>query len=326
MKDVLAREILERYQVLLYIAVLLVGGGLGLAAPGAAAWLEGLVWPALAVVLYATFCQVRPADSVRAFRHGRFFVASLIANFALVPAIVWALALLLPPNPAIRLGVFMVLLVPCTDWFVTFSHLAQGDTRLAMAVVPIQLLVQSALLPLYLWLFMGRELIQVVAAGPFLQAFLGLIVVPFALAVLTQYWGRRHSAGNSWLRTTAWLPVPFLALVLFLIAASQLVVMGDAVTSLGWTALVFVLYLAAVAPLARLVALAFRLEMEAGRTLAFNVGTRNSFVVLPLALALPPGWEAAVATIVLQSLVELSGIIAYLWWVPRYFFPAARPI
>jgi ACR3 family arsenite efflux pump ArsB len=44
-------------------------------------------------------------------------------------------------------------------------------------------------------------------------------------------------------------------------------------------------------------------------------------VVLPIALALPPSWEAAVVVIVFQSLVELFGMIAYLWWVPRRLFP-----
>lgn len=216
-----------------------------------------------------------------------------------------------------------MLLVPCTDWFVTFSQLARGDTRLAVAIVPIQLLVQFAMLPLYLWLFLGHEFIQAVAAGPFVQAFLGLIVVPFVLAALTRYWGGRHSAGAAWLRATAWLPVPLLALVLLLIAASQISAMENLAGSLGWAILVFVLYLLIAPMLAKVMAQAFRLEASAGRTLAFNIGTRNSFVVLPLALALPAGWEAAVVVIVLQSIVELGGVVGYLWWVPRQLFPAS---
>ena len=47
------------------------------------------------------------------------------------------------------------------------------------------------------------------------------------------------------------------------------------------------------------------------------MGTRNSFVVLPLALSLPAGWELAALVIVLQSLVELFGMLFYLWWLPR---------
>ena len=113
----------ERYQVLAYLVAIMTGGAAGLVAPGLGGVTERLVWPALAVLLYAEFCQIRVTDAVQAFRHGRFFAASLIANFGLVPAIVWALAWFLPPDPTVRLGVFLVLLVPCTDWFVAFSHL-----------------------------------------------------------------------------------------------------------------------------------------------------------------------------------------------------------
>ncbi|MEX2430782.1 MAG: arsenic resistance protein, partial [Dehalococcoidia bacterium] len=318
---------------------LLAGAGLGLVAPDAAGWLERLVWPSLALLLYATFAQVRPADALAAFRHRRFLMASIVANFLVVPGIVWSLGWLLPPDPAVRLGVFLVLLVPCTDWFIAFTRMGRGDTRLAIAVVPLQLLVQFATLPLFLWLFMGQEFVNAVSAGPFLQAFLGLIVLPFGLAALTRHWANRYpnrrktneASGDSaprnrpwgarWLHITASLPVPLLAFTLFLIAASQVTALGEVAPSLGWAALVFVLYLAVAMPLARIIAAAFRLTPPAGRTLAFNLGTRNSFVMLPLALALPAGWEATVAVVVLQSLVELVGVIAYVWLVPKRLFP-----
>lgn len=311
---------LERYQVLIYATALLAGAGGGLIAPDAAGWLERLVWPVLAALLYSTFCQVRTSDALGAFRHWGFFAASLAGNFGLVPLLVWALASLLPPDPALRLGVFMVLLVPCTDWFVTFTHLGQGSSRLAVAVVPVQLLVQFALLPLYLWLFVGPALVEI-AAGPFLEAFVGLIAVPFALAALTRRWATASPLGGRWLHLSASLPTPLLATTIFLIAASQARAFLDSLSGLGWAALVFLLYMLAAAPLARLVALAFRLDLSAGRTLAFNLGSRNSFVVLPLALALPSGWEAAVTAIVLQSIVELAGLLGYLWWVPAILFP-----
>lgn len=58
-----------------------------------------------------------------------------------------------------------------------------------------------------------------------------------------------------------------------------------------------------------------RFPAEQGRTLAFSLGSRNSFIVLPFALSLPAEWKAA--AIVMQSLVELFGMIFYLWFVPR---------
>ena len=40
-------------------------------------------------------------------------------------------------------------------------------------------------------------------------------------------------------------------------------------------------------------------------------------VMLPFALALPTGLEAAAVVIVAQSLVEFLGMVAHLWCVPR---------
>ena len=71
---------------------------------------------------------------------------------------------------------------------------------------------------------------------------------------------------------------------------------------------------------AKALARALALPATHGRTLAFSLGTRNSFVVLPFALALPAGWEATAVVIVVQSLVELVGMVAFLWWVPQRLF------
>ncbi|MGR2738042.1 hypothetical protein ACUY1T_06280 [Billgrantia sp. Q4P2] len=65
----------------------------------------------------------------------------------------------------------------------------------------------------------------------------------------------------------------------------------------------------------------FELPTTQGRVLAFSLGTRNSFVVLPLALSLPASYELAVVAVVFQSLVELIGMAVFLWWVPRWLFP-----
>ena len=73
---------------------------------------------------------------------------------------------------------------------------------------------------------------------------------------------------------------------------------------------------------ARVLAGIFSLPAAQGRMLTFSFGTRNSFVVLPLALALPSSFELAAVVVVFQSLVELVGMAAFLWWVPKRLFPA----
>lgn len=114
--------------------------------------------------------------------------------------------------------------------------------------------------------------------------------------------------------------MPLLAVVVFLITGAQAGTVLDAGPVLLTVLPVFVGFLLVAALLARGLTTWLRLPMAAGRTLAFSLGTRNSFVVLPFALALPAGWEATVVVIVFQSLVELFGMVFYLWWLPRHLF------
>ena len=111
--------------------------------------------------------------------------------------------------------------------------------------------------------------------------------------------------------------MPLLALVVFLIAGSQVSLVIDNGALLWSALLVFVLYLVAAAIIGKGLSELFGFTPTIGRTLTFSFGTRNSFVMLPLALSLPEPWRAAIVVIVFQSLVELFGMVAYLRWLPR---------
>lgn len=311
------RAKLEQRQVWLYLFAIVAGLLMGRALPEQTSRWEVLLWPVLGALLYTTFTQVPLIHLAGAWRDRRFFLALLVGNFVLVPLVISGLLLLLPDDPAIRLGVLLVLLVPCTDWFISFTLLGKGDSVRAIAAAPILLLAQLILLPVYIWLFMGDLAIELAVGGHLLPAFFGLIITPLVLAWLTEYFAERHRQVKTFVRAMGWLPVPLLALVVFLIAGSQVSVVVDQGRLLWSVLTVFVLYLLAAALIGKYLSGLFRLAPLAGRTLVFSLGTRNSFVMLPLALSLPDAWSAAVVVIVFQSLVELFGMLIYLWWVPR---------
>ncbi|MEQ1439875.1 arsenic resistance protein [Fontimonas sp. SYSU GA230001] len=318
---------LERGQVWIYLAAIAAGLLTGSALPGSAPALAALLWPALMVLLYATFVQVPLLHLRAAFADHRFVAAALTGNFVLVPLVVAALASLLPPDPALRLGVLLVLLVPCTDWFITFSQLGRGDTPRAIAVTPLNLLLQLLLLPVYLWLMGGAGVTGALTPARAAPA-LAIVLLPLAAAALSERWIEARPQRAAVRETLAWWPVPLLALVVFLIAGAQVAALGTALAAVPRVVPLFAAYLLLAALLARRLATLFRLPAPQGRTLAFSLGTRNSFVVLPFALTLPPGWEVAAVVIVIQSLVELFGMVAYLIWIPRRLFPdppAGRP-
>lgn len=307
---------LERYQVFGYLAAIAGGVMLANAAPEAASWLELLVWPALAVLLYCTFTQIPLNSLLPVMRMRRFFMALLLLNFLLLPGLVWLLTRWLIADPVLILGVFLVLLVPCTDWFVAFTHLGGGDARLAVAATPLLLLGHLVTLPLYLWIFLDIELMVRVDGQSLAAAFTGLLVVPLLLALGTQHIAAVRPRLQRALGILGWFPIPLLALVLLLVSASQSARITEWPEGLGAVGVVFVLYLLLSALLATALARLLRLGMSSARTLVFSAGTRNSFVVLPLALALPDAWQMVVPVIVLQSLIELLGMVFYIHLVP----------
>lgn len=315
------RDWMERQQSWIYLLFILAGLAIGLRQPDATARLEAFLWPLLGGLLYATFTQVPLTRIGQGFKGWRFLAALLLGNFVVIPMVLGGLMAMLPLKPAVQAGVLLVLLVPCTDWFISFTHLGKGDAGRAIAATPVLLLMQLLALPVYLWLFLGAEWFQAAISTHLLSAFAGLILTPLALAWVTERLAERHLNARRWVHGLGLLPVPLLALVVFVIAASQV----TTVAGLGGVLLqvlpIFVAYLAFAAILGKTLGRLFRLSAPSARTLTFSFGTRNSFVVLPIALTLPDAWQAAVVVIIFQSLVELFGMVVYLRWVPGKLIP-----
>lgn len=316
------RERMERHQAWIYLAFILAGLALGLWQPSLAAMLEPLLWPLLGTLLYATFTQIPLLQVRRGVTDWRFMAALLFGNFIIIPLLVGSATTLLPLSPAVQAGVLLVLLVPCTDWFISFTHLGRGDAGRAIAAAPLLLLGQIVALPAYLWLFLGPGWFQMVLSTQLLGAFAGLILTPLALAWLTERLAQRRAGAKRLVEGLGALPVPLLALVVLVIAASQVTGLGGIGGILLQVLTIFIAYLLFAALLGKLLGSGFGLAAGATRTLTFSFGTRNSFVVLPIALTLPEAWQAAVVVIVFQSLVELFGMVAYLRWVPRWLIPS----
>ncbi|WP_298266537.1 hypothetical protein [Geobacter sp.] len=320
----MSREQLEEKQILVYAVALAIGTAFGSWRPAFGASLEFLISPVLAILLYSMFSQIPFLYLREAFANHRFTAALLTVNFIVVPLLVWLLSRLLPEHPPLLLGVYLVLLTPCIDYVIVFTHLGRGNAQLVLASTPLLLLVQMLLLPIYLWLFLGDRAAWVMSTGPFLEAFLVLIVLPLGLALATEFWAKRRRSGAVWLEATAWLPVPFMALTLLFVVASQIGRIEQYLSVVIRAIPIYVAFMLIMPLLARLTACAFRLDTQAGRALIFSAGTRNSLVVLPLALALPDAWSVVPAVIVTQTLVELVGELFYIRLVPSVVFREDR--
>ncbi|MBJ7288992.1 bile acid:sodium symporter [Williamsia sp.] len=308
---------LERFQIAFYLLALAAGAAIGLAAPGAAPTLEHAINPVLIVLLYATFLAVPFARIGAALRDLRFLGSAVILNFVLVPIVVFALTRFVADDRAVLVGAVLVLCAPCIDYVIVFSGLAGAASERLLAGAPVLMLLQIVLLPLYLWVFVGADVVDTIEIAPFVEAFVILIVVPMALAAATQTLARRHRLATTLTDAMAAAMVPIMMTTLAVVVASQIDAVRTRWTDLAGAAGVFAAFLVVMAVVGRIAAGVARLDIPAGRALVFSGATRNSLVVLPLALALPPTLALAPVVVVTQTLVELIGMIAYVRLVPR---------
>jgi ACR3 family arsenite efflux pump ArsB len=320
----LTRDWIQRRQVAIYAVAVFAAVGLGLRTPNLAPFFQRLIEPVLIVLLYVTFLEVPFVRIRRAFGNRRFMAAALGLNFLVVPVVVWTLTRALPRDPVILVGAFMVLLTPCIDYVITFTELAGGDSEQVTAATPALMLLQLLLLPLYLWLFMGQQVAEAIEPGPFIEAFLLIIALPLTLAWLTEVAAERTDTGDRWQSSMGWLPVPMMALTLLVVIASQLPRVYDSIDRLAAVIPVYVAFLLVMPLVARSVAELLDMAVGESRALVFISVTRNSLVVLPLALALPSGYELAPAVVVTQTLVQLTGMVVLTRVVPAVLVPGTR--
>ncbi|PYF08393.1 arsenic resistance protein [Ureibacillus chungkukjangi] len=319
----ITRVNLENQQIWIYVFSIILGLIIGLSNEKIGASLEWAISPLIAVLMYGMFAQIPFLKLREAMTNLRFMSALLIGNFIAVPIIVWILTMIFPQSTPVLLGVYLVLLTPCIDYVIVFTQLGKGNEKLMLAFTPILFALQMILLPLYLWLFIGKDMVGIVHIEPFLEAFLLLIVVPLIVAVITQLWAKKKAIGDRVLEYTAWLPVPFMALVLIAVVASQIGKVYSDFDVIVRVIPIYILFLVITPIVSRVIVMTFKLDVDAGRALIFSTGTRNSLVVLPLALALPESWATiAAAVIVTQTIMELIGELIYIKAVPNLILKA----
>lgn len=153
------------------------------------------------------------------FKNFKFTITSLIINFIWTPLIGYFLAtLFLKANLDILIGFFMLILTPCTDWYLVFTKLAKGNVNLSLAILPINLILQIILLPIYLIIFFSNS--NNVQYSELIYSILIVIVIPFIASQITKFLlkGDIKEKTNNLFSNTQIL---FLSLAVFCIFASK---------------------------------------------------------------------------------------------------------
>jgi arsenite transporter len=147
-----------RNSIIAILSAILLGSLLGTKAPQFAAATSSYVDPLILTLVFLLFFELRFSPILRATRHLRFLSIAWVANFILIPTIGWGIAaLFLSGQPLFYTGLLIYFMAPCTDWFLGFTRLAGGNTALGSVLLPINLISQLLLFPVYLALFAGAQ-------------------------------------------------------------------------------------------------------------------------------------------------------------------------
>ncbi|MGQ4271018.1 arsenic resistance protein [Nocardiopsis changdeensis] len=313
----------ERLQSLFVALAALAGLAAGLLPPvGPVA--GHAVLPALLVMLTAVFVQMDAAH-VGEVRHAKTLVAAgLVLNFVFTPALAWALgAGLLGGEPDLRIGLLLLLVTPCTDWYLVFTAMARGHTGIAAALLPVNLVLQLLLLPVYVLLLGGRA--AMVDGATLAESVLLVLVVPLTLAMLLR-WASARFGGTAWRerRVTgpaSHLVLPLLYAAVFAMFAWQsrtVLEHGADLLALLPPLVVFFVTLPLIATgLSRVL----RLSADRAVTLTMTVTARNSPIALAIAVAAFPERPLIAVALVAGPLVELP-VLALLAQLVRPRRPA----
>ncbi|MDR0539154.1 MAG: bile acid:sodium symporter [Spirochaetaceae bacterium] len=111
----------------------------------------------LMTMLFFVFLTINIKEITKSFYNVRFSLSALIINFVWTPLFALLLSkIFMAGHSDLQTGFIMLMVTPCTDWYLIFTGLANGSTVLGSSILPLNLVLQIVLLPVYLFLFMGK--------------------------------------------------------------------------------------------------------------------------------------------------------------------------
>lgn len=295
----------------------------------------------LLLMMYPILARVRYERAAQATQDWRMLSFSLLMNWVIGPAFMFALAwLLLPDQPALRTGVILVGLARCIAMVLVWNQLASGDPEYAAVLVAFnaifQILAYAGFAVFYLnvlpgWLGLQSQSISV-NAGTVAASVAVFLGVPLVAGLITQA-ALVSRKGRAWYDSKFTPRIGRLTLIglLFTIIV-MFALQGHTITTIPLTVARVMLpllgYFAGMFVLAFFGAWALRFSYEKATTLGFTAASNDFELAIAVAVTVFGVQSAQALGAVIGPLVEVPVLLALvyvaLWTQNRLFSrPAA---
>ena len=343
-------SVVDRFLPVWIITAMALGLGLGRLIPNLNDWLDtvkiGTVSMPIALgllaMMYPVLAKVRYSQIGEIATDRKLMVTSLVLNWLIGPALMFALAwLLLADLPEYRTGLIIIGLARCIAMVLIWNDLACGDREAAAVLVALnsifQIVAYSLLGYFYLellpgWLGLDTASLDV-SMWDIAKIVLVFLGIPLAGGYLTRRWGER-TRGVEWYETR-FLPklapwalygLLFTVVILFAlqgetITARPLDVVRIALPLFAYFALMWVVSFA--------LGLRLKLSYEKNTSVAFTAASNNFELAIAVAIGVFGVTSGEALAGVVGPLIEvpvLVGLVYVALWARRRFYPAVgRP-
>jgi len=294
----------------------------------------------LLVMMYPVLAKVRFSEINHVTSDRRLLVPSLILNWVVGPALMFALAwLLLPDLPAYRTGLILVGLARCIAMVLIWNDLACGDATAAAVLVAVNSLFQIVafaglgyfylkILPAWLGLSTTSVQVSIWSIARSVLIFLG---IPLVAGYLTRTLGER-ARGRVWYEERFLPRIGPLALygLLFTIVI-LFALQGNAIThrpfDVARIALPLLAYFAIMWSLAFTTGRALHLPYARTATLAFTAAGNNFELAIAVAIGTFGVTSGQALAGVVGPLIEVPALVGLVYvslWARRRFYPSTE--
>lgn len=258
----------------------------------------------LALMLFALFLDIPLSDIKSSFTNIKFTSASLLINFVWTPLFGYFLGnLFLNGNIDLLIGFVMLILTPCTDWYLVFTKISKGNLPLSLSILPLNMVLQLILLPVYLLIFFSSSnTIELISLTNSLITF---IVIPFVASLTVKYILNNRPIKDKITSSFSNLQIIFLCIAIFGLFNTEANTLIENMDKIGILFIPITLFFITNFLLDYLVAKKLKFNYENYASLTLTTLARNSPLALAIAITSFNNNELISIALVIGPLIEL---------------------